>query len=503
VQYPTKTEGFNPSSTPDLTAELIAHTSFAILPETRVSRKDALLEDLLNLSILLKTGAWDERRQMGVELELVTVESGSGRPWYGAPSVIANLQESHGQAMFTGELLKSNIECALPPHELGADFLKNLRGQIANALKEVAENCSAHGAQPLMTGMLPTYTLTDFDSTDFLGGARYQLMNDALLNRRGGSFTVALQGIEAINLLQKNMSIEGSTTSFQLHLSASPEKLVDQYNIAMAVAAPLLAVSVNSPIICGQMGWHETRVGLLEHGVTPERFFLGSGWKNNPFDLFADLAKFESILNNSNDNTADHGTSSAPALAEMNLMNGTVWKWIRPCYGVDQSTGLPHLRIENRILPAGPTVSDMCANAAFNYGLQRGLESAAPDIVQRLTFEQAQENFQLAAKNGMNAEFTWLDGQKTTASALIEKLLPVARDGLLSLGVSPFETEYYLDIIRHRAKSGQTGSQWVFDSLKNLEEQGVSSRFRQLEIITELMLKHQLEDIPVSRWPIA
>ena len=91
-----------------------------------------------------------------------------------------------------------------------------------------------------------------------------------------------------------------------------------------------------------------------------------------------------------------------PALAELRLHNGTVYRWNRPVYDVVR--GKPHLRVENRVLPAGPTVVDTLANAAFYYGLVRMLADEERPIWSRMSFSAAEENFHAGARDGIERE---------------------------------------------------------------------------------------------------
>ena len=86
--------------------------------------------------------------------------------------------------------------------------------------------------------------------------------------------------------------------------------------------------------------------------------------------------------------TAEPG--QAPALEELRLHQGTVWRWNRAVY--DPASG-GHLRIEMRALPAGPTVIDMLANAAFLIGLSLWLARQDERWTYVLSFERAEHNF--------------------------------------------------------------------------------------------------------------
>jgi CBS domain-containing protein len=189
-----------------------------------------------------------------------------------------------------------------------------------------------------------------------------------------------------------------------------------------------------------------------------------------------------------------------PNLMALQLHNGTVYRWNRACYGI--TDGKPHLRIENRVLPSGPTVIDEVANAVFWYGLVAGLAEEYEDVSRDMDFDDARHNFVAAARNGLASQFVWLDGSKRPAHELIlDRLLPRAESGLRASDISDADIDRYLGIIQKRVETQQTGAQWQLDSLARMK--GVGSRAERLGALTRGMVERQKEGAPVHEWSLA
>jgi gamma-glutamyl:cysteine ligase YbdK (ATP-grasp superfamily) len=174
----------------------------------------------------------------------------------------------------------------------------------------------------------------------------------------------------------------------------------------------------------------------------------------------------------------------------LRLHNGTIWRWNRPLVGFDDD-GTPHLRIEHRVMPAGPSIVDMIANAALYYGAVFALAGncRAPE----LPFEAARENFYAAAKHGLCAEIVWLGGKSRPVREVIDELIPLARLGLTARGVTGEVADRYLDVIASRNASGQNGAAW---QLAHFDRHG--DLFR----LTADYLECQRSGMPVHEWPI-
>jgi CBS domain-containing protein len=190
----------------------------------------------------------------------------------------------------------------------------------------------------------------------------------------------------------------------------------------------------------------------------------------------------------------------APELPAFRLHNGTVWRWNRPCYGVID--GRPHLRIENRALPSGPTVLDEVANAAFFLGLVSYFAEQKLDVRPAMDFDDAKNNFYAAARYGLKAELTWLNGSSYPATGLIlDQLLPLAKEGLSAAGIDAADIERYLDVIEQRVRSGRTGSRWSLSSLAAMH--GAATPEIRLAALTKAMAENSRRGAPVHAWPLA
>jgi CBS domain-containing protein len=188
-----------------------------------------------------------------------------------------------------------------------------------------------------------------------------------------------------------------------------------------------------------------------------------------------------------------------PELHALRLHNGTAYRWNRPCYGV--SNGKPHLRIECRALPAGPTVKDQIANAALWLGLVLGGAAELGDIAQSMAFDDARANFIAAARQGLGTGLMWLDGERVPApELLIERLLPLARRGLAEAGVADADADAYLGVIEERVSSGQTGAEWLLRSDAALRDQ--TERTERMATLTAETSARALGAVPVSEWPV-
>jgi hypothetical protein len=205
----------------------------------------------------------------------------------------------------------------------------------------------------------------------------------------------------------------------QLHLQVSPEDFAHYWNAAQAIAGVQVALAANSPFLFGRQLWQETRITLFEQatdtrpdelkqqGVRP-RVWFGERWITSVFDLFEEnIRYFPALLPicEDEDPQAELDRGVSPQLAEMSLHNGTVYRWNRPVYAVVD--GKPHLRVENRVLPAGPSVADVMANAAFYYGLVRSLAESQRPVWTQMSFTTAAENLHEAARYGLDAQLYW------------------------------------------------------------------------------------------------
>jgi len=468
----------------------------------------AMLADLRALERLLERGMIEQGvRRMGAEQEMFLVDADC-RPAPVGDEILKRVADPR----FTTELARFNLEANLPPRHISASFLREMEADLEDVLRAASAHAESLGARVLLVGILPTLRETDLGLDNMTPELRYQQMNDAISRMRGGAFPVRIDGIEEFNVVYDSVMIESANTSLQLHLQVGVDEFPRLYNLAQLVTAPLLAAATFSPVLLGRRLWHETRVALFERSIDerssaqsergmPSRVSFGNDWVHESvLEVFRDnAARFHVIMTREAeaDPAALVERGEAPALSALCLHNGTVWRWNRPCYGV--TDGIAHLRIENRVLPAGPTVLDEVANAALFYGMMLGLEDAYGNVAARLDFESAKANFSNAARHGLDTHFTWLDDKRVSAQELLlEELIPAARDGLRRVGVPAEDLQRYLNTVEERVRSGRTGSRWLLDSLARAAAE--VSHEQRLRIVTAAALKRQNIGDPVHCW---
>ncbi|MGD2116192.1 MAG: CBS domain-containing protein [Acidobacteriota bacterium] len=474
----------------------------------------ALLDDVNALERMLETGMIESGvRRIGAEQEIFLVDrTCQAAPV--APELLEKL-DALGQTAFTTELAKFNLEANLPPWELGGDVLSRVEAYLNELLELASAQASELGADVFITGILPTLRMADLSLDNMTPVPRYRALNDATVRMRRGDFEIRIKGIDEFYTVHDNVMLESCNTSFQIHFQVGGDEFARLYNLAQAVTAPVLAAAVNSPILAEHRLWQETRVALFQRSIDSRRttelargqrprVHFGERWvERSILEIFReDVARFRVVLATEpvEDPLAMVERGEVPELLALRHHNGTVYRWNRPCYGV--SDGVAHLRIENRALPAGPTVVDQMANAAFYFGLMSALSEAVPDVTKVLSFDDAKTNFVAAARHGLHAHLTWFEGRTHAAGNLIlDELLPVARRGLALQDIRTEDVDRYLGVLEERVRSGRTGSQWALDSLSAMDGRG--TRHQRCRAVTAGALARQKEGRPVHEWSLA
>jgi CBS domain-containing protein len=471
----------------------------------------SILADIRALETLLDREMLEnDTRRVGVEQEMFIIDP-RGYPLPIARALLAELSD----ARFTTELASFNFEANLPPRRLGGDFLNTIEAELEDVLETVSLAAERLGARVLITGILPTLRQEDLRFENLTPDPRFRQMNAALSRLRGGSFPVRIEGIDLFDVVHDSVMIESANTSLQLHLQVGPDEFARIYNLAQVVTAPLLAAATNSPLLLGRRLWHETRVALFERSLDDRsgaqlgrglmsRVTFGDAWvENSALEIFREnLARFHVIMTRGGvpDPMTAIEQGVPPALSALALHNSTVWRWNRPCYGVND--GVAHLRIENRVLPAGPTVLDEVANAALFYGTMIALEHECPDVTKHMSFSDTRANFLAAAQHGIKAGFSWLDGRHVSArELLLEELIPAAREGLRRVETPEADIDRYLGVIEARVGASRTGSRWLLESLAAGD--GKLTHDARLEGITKTMIARQASGRPVHEWELA
>jgi len=417
--------------------------------------------------------------------------------------------------LFTTELARFNLECNLEPLVFEGDCLNVLEKDILGKLEQARQAAKQLGGRVIMMGILPTIRKFDVEMENITPIDRYKALMHSILKLRGDDMKFMIRGIEELIISHDSPLMEACNTGFQVHLQVTPDEFVQKYNIANAIAGPALAVGVGSPMLFGRRLWKETRIALFQQSVDTRktnshlrrksaRVMFGSNWVNKSIlEIYKeDIMRFRVLLS-----TPEHEDSlkilesgTMPKLGALQVHNSTVYRWNRACYGV--AGGKPHLRIENRVLPAGPTVVDEMANTALWLGLMVGLPNHYSDITKVMEWDDAKSNFLKACRYGLDTAYQWVNGKTySSQDLLLNELLPIAREGLMDKKVNQADIDKYMGILEERVKTRKTTAQWMLDSYSKLKKE---MKVEQAVVtITAATLKNQLQEKPVSKWDLA
>jgi hypothetical protein len=460
---------------------------------------------------MLSTSTFDSERPLtGLEVELNLVDGGY-QPFFGNLGVLEEIADP----AFQTELGAYNIELNVPPRELGGTGALDLEITLRGSLNAAEQKANLRGGHIVMIGILPTLTVDHVAGAGWMSPSpRYAALNDSILSARGEDIHLDIHGPERLTQYFETLAPESACTSVQLHLQVAPQEFAPTWNAAQLLAGPQVALGANSPYCFGRELWQETRIELFSQstdtrpaelknqGVRP-RVWFGEGWITSIFDLFEENVRyFPALLPEVGDEdpVAELDAGRAPRLQELRLHNGTVYRWNRPVY--DVVDGQPHVRVENRVLPAGPTVVDIVANAAFYYGALRMLAEEERPLWSKMTFATAEDNFFECARRGMEAVCYWPGfGEVTIEELVLRRLLPLAHEGLRRWGVDAAVRDRLLGVIEDRAKNGRNGAAWQVVTVRALEGRGLS-RQAALEQMLERYCDGMHANEPVHTWPV-
>lgn len=460
------------------------------------------------LTQMLRESQFDfERPLTGLEIELNIVDD-AGEPANANTKVLDLIADP----VFQTEMGQFNIEINVPPRELAGQGLAAFEDIVRASLNSADQQARTGGARLVMTGMLPTLMPRHVKVDAMSPNPRFELLNDQIFASRGEDMQLSIDGIEQLSTFADSITPEAACTSVQLHLQVSPDQFASYWNAAQAITGVQLALGANSPFLFGMELWRETRVPLYEQvtdtrpqelkeqGVRP-RVWFGERWVTSVFDLFEENARyFPALLPicEDTDPLEQLARGEIPKLDELALHNGTIYRWNRPIYAVVDNK--PHLRVENRILPAGPTVVDAMANAAFYYGLVRTLAEQERPVWTQMSFSAAEENFHAGARYGIDAMLYWPGiGPVPAAELVLRRLLPMAYAGLDTWGVDPGERDRLLGIIEQRCITGCNGAAWQAATVHELEAGGMD-RLPALHGLLERYIDHMHSNEPVHTW---
>jgi CBS domain-containing protein/gamma-glutamyl:cysteine ligase YbdK (ATP-grasp superfamily) len=471
----------------------------------------AVLNDLQALEKMIAAGLLEQDAlRIGAEQEIFLVDSAM----HPAPIVLQVLESAKDERLTT-EIARFNIEANLTPLDFTGDCLSRMETEINEVFQIVKTSAREFGGDAVLCGILPTIQQSDLVEQNLTPFPRYFELNRVLTALHGDQRLIHIKGLDELRLHLQNTFIEFCNTSFQIHLQVGINDFVKYYNWAQAVAAPVLATAVNSPLLLAHRLWHETRLALFQTAVDARspahqarnqlpRVTFGRDWvRGSILDVFhEDAARFRIILTRDleENSLADLAAGKIPSLAAWRMHNGTIWRWNRPCYGV--MNGKPSLRIEARFLPAGPSVADEMANAAFFLGLMTALPTEFGDATERMSFDDAKQNFFSAARFGLKSQLVWFGGESFRAQRLIlEELLPRARRGLRSVGIADADIERYLGILEERVAREKTGARWMLDSLAAMDKR--AKRNVRMRSLTAAMKTNQETGAPLHEWALA
>jgi gamma-glutamyl:cysteine ligase YbdK (ATP-grasp superfamily) len=468
----------------EITSSNFTEADFAEF-QRRLVAETLLLEELFN------EGGFDNQGDVGgLELEACILNQ-QGEPVPLNQPLLAGLDER----FVVPELATFNVEINTTPRQLQADALERMFDELQGIWRQCNRQAAGLGASMGMVGILPSLKQAHLTLDNMSPLNRYQALNDQVFKlRQGQPVELHIDGRERLDLCHEDVMLESAATSFQIHLKVAANQAAKLYNLSKIVSAPMVALSANSPFLFGKSLWDETRIPLFEQSISvgasdlTKRVSFGIRYLyQSMMESFrANLKRYPVMLPRLMDEPLER-------MAHLRLHNGTIWRWNRPLIGFDEQQR-PHLRIEHRVVPAGPSLPDMIANAAFYFGLVTRLAERYQQPEQEMGFIRARSNFYQAARFGLQSQLYWFGWQSVPADQLIAKqLLPLARQGLLSLGIDPASVEYWLGIIEARVRRGINGAVW--------QKQWVASHGMDMPGLTLAYLERQESGKPVHEWP--
>ncbi|MDQ0938892.1 glutamate-cysteine ligase family protein [Streptomyces sp. V1I1] len=451
-----------------------------------------------------------ERPQVGLEIELNLVDA-AGEPTMRSTDILEAIADS----AWSSELGRFNLEINIPPRRLTAGGPDAWEKEIRNALNHAEQRAAAAGAHLIMIGILPTLQQTDVGEAALSENPRYRLLNEQIFAARGEDLQISVDGVDRLRTYADTITPEAACTSTQFHLQVSPDEFADYWNAAQAITGVQVALAANSPFLFGKELWRETRIPLFEQatdtrpaeikvqGVRP-RVWFGERWITSVFDLFEENLRYYPALLplcDEEDPQERLDGGGVPALAELTLHNGTIYRWNRPIY--DVAHGKPHLRVENRVLPAGPTVADVLANGAFYYGLTRALVDEERTVWSRMSFSAAEDNLHAGARHGIDARLYWPGmGEVPVAELVLRRLLPMAHRGLELSGMDAAWREPLLGIIEQRCVTGRNGAVWQAEMFHHIVDTSHVDNHEALRRMTRQYMEYMHLNAPAHTWPV-
>jgi CBS domain-containing protein len=483
--------------------------SIARDPQSKKRFLKHLLHDVEAIERMMREDLFETGfTRIGAEQEFCIVDQ-YFKPSRNALEILQNIKDSH----FTPELARYNLEINLDPITLTGNCFSDMHSSLDRYLGMASEAAASLGEHVILAGILPSIDYRAVQRSYMTPRKRYEELGRIILELRGEDFELNISGVDELLISHQNILFEACNTSFQCHYQVQPHDFADSFNWSQILAGPVLSVAANSPVLLGKQLWAETRIALFQQSIDTrgkgfnlrereQRVTFGNRWIEDIGDVFKnDIARhtllFLTEIERDSLDLLDSG--EIPKLEALQLHNGTIYKWNRPCYGV--SNGAPHLRIENRYLPSGPTTTDEIANLAFWSGLMSNMPEHYKGNWQNIDFDDAKENFYKAAMWGIQSGMVW-EGELISATELVRDiLLPMSREGLKKMNVSEKEISTYLDIIKNRADKKATGARWMVGSFRRLKE--TLDKEEASVALTAIMDKRRQTGRPIDQWKLA
>ena len=437
----------------------------------------------------------NDRTVAGFELEAWLVDE----HFMPAP-INAEFLNAMASPMVCPELASFNVEFNYTPQDLTGSALTDIQTEMTQLWQQGSSVAAQLGSQLAMIGILPTVDEQHLTIQHISSMNRYRALNEQVLRQRQGRpLELNIHGADHLRVLHPDVMFESATTSFQIHLQIPVDMAVRAYNASVIASAATVAVSANSPFLCGKDLWAETRIPLFEQSVEVggyepaahgpmRRVTFGSGYLHHSmFECFIENLEHYPVL------LPELIDEPPEKFSNVRLHNGTLWRWNRPLIGIENEHY--HIRIEHRVVPAGPSVIDAVANAAFYFGLALNLMQREIHPEMQLAFDQARDNFYNAAKHGFDAHIVWLDGKKSNIRTLIlNELIPMAAQGLEKAGIDTQDIDTYLGVIEQRTMNSCNGAAW--------QRAFVAKHGLDMKNLTKAYVARQNSGIAVHEWDL-
>ncbi|CDZ77719.1 Glutamate-cysteine ligase family 2(GCS2) [Legionella massiliensis] len=457
--------------------------------DKRLLIETALLENWFIDKIFIERGL-----EIGAEIEFFLLDNNYA-PSPNNLKFIELVAEPH----LVCEVGSAQLEINTEHFNFTANCLTGLHQNILEYWKKCHDLARKNNYHLALIGSLPTATEIHHQLNFMTDKKRYHLINSCMSEQRGGKpISINIEGVENLRLEPGSLAMNGLISALQPHMQIGLSQSVRYYNVAQAIAAPVLAIASNSPFLLGKHVWSDTRIASFDQVKTLQHFDKARGFKSCLFGL--------NYLNDSFFELFEQNYQFFPRLLpevvpnippefmfHVRRQNGVVYRWNRPIIDFNEQNQ-PYLRIEHRGPSTGPTVIDMVANAAFFYGLLNYYAVQSTPINYLLPFHFARKNFFNAARYGLDAQLKWFLGGDVSACELIKNLIPLARKGLQIFDIQAADINFYLDLIDRRVNNKMNGSIWQCKFIKKYGNDFYNMMAAYLE--------NQYQEIPVSEWKI-